>query len=565
MNRMQHEINGRTLNNLILFVRKHRPQELPRLLEGYNADEIGDQHEWVPVEVRNQLFARAETIFGKTDILEEVGREAFTLHSLGIVEWLVRMEPDLSQLVHLSAKYASLFSSLTDIRIRHLRGKELLIERSEPGLVRGSCFYLRGLMLGLLELFERRGCTISESQCCVPLWEKGVINGSRFHLREGRVWREEVKSGRQEDLGPVPETGTFAYEGTTYGAPSCLCRFHWKRGPGWWRRWTRSFRQQRRWLEIMQHNLLHEYELVENRNRKLRQNQHILQNLVQQKSDLTRTLERKVTDRTLELEDLVKQLQELDDMKSYFLTLTSHELRTPLTIIKCALNLILTEGNRLSPERFLRYLQMARTNADHLQLLIANLLDLSRLESGQMKLEIEPVDLIRLMRESAEQFRDLAERRDLRLTTAFPPALQDIEADPARLKQIIDNLLSNAIKFTPPKGEIRIALECSEDQVLVEIVDTGIGIEPWESERIFHKFQQSERSLTREASGIGLGLAIVKELVELHEGQVWVESEKGEGSRFFVQLPLSGPKNPKHFVRRSAMAGGNSPMVLESH
>jgi signal transduction histidine kinase len=562
---MQAEVNSRGLNNIVLYVRKYKPQELPRLLEGLQAEEISDQHAWVPAEVRTLMFQRAEEIFGRTDILEEVGREAFSLHALGIVEWLFRMESDLKQILQLTSKYATYFSAGAEMKIHLLKERELVIERIESHLNRGSCYYLRGLLRGLLELFERRKCVIQETQCSVPIWEKGVIEGNRFHLRQGRIWREEVGTGSVEDLGAVPPSGLFTYAGTTYGASSCLYRLHWTGGPGWWWRWTNQFPLHRRWLDVMQHNLFREYELVEKRNQQLRQSTKLLQGLLNQKSELTRTLEQKVTDRTLELEDLVKQVRDLDEMKSYFLTLTSHELRTPLTVIKGVLNLLLAEGEHLTPQRFRHWLIMASTNADQLQLLIANLLDLSRIESGQMKLEIENVDLIRLLRESAEEFRELVDRRELSLKTDLPSTLPDLAADPARLKQIINNLLSNAVKFTPPKGEIRLSLEASGEQVIIRVSDSGIGIEPWESEKIFRKFQQSERSLTRESSGIGLGLAIVKELVELHEGRVWVESEKGKGARFFVQLPLAGPKNPKHFILRAAMSSENPPMILESH
>lgn len=562
---MQTEINGRVLNNLVLYVQKHKPASLPQLLAGLNAAEIADQHAWVSLETRDLLFRRAEEIFGRADILEEVGAEVFALRAMGILDSLFRLEWDLSKILKLSEQYSAFYSTTAEIKVRSCSSKECVIEHREPGMVRGSCYYRWGFIRALLNLYRRPGGVITESQCAIPIWEKGLVAGGRFYLREGKVWREEAATGRREDLGPVSQDGTFTYAGTTYGAPACLYRIRWKRNPGWWWRWTRNSMPRRRSLEMVQHDLFDEYRMVEHRNRQLHQSAKLLQGLVQQKSDLALTLERKVADRTLELEDLVKQLQELDEMKSYFLTLTSHELRTPLTIIKVALNLLLTEGERLSPEKFRRYLLMARTNADHLQMLIANLLDLSRLESGQMKLEVENLDLVRLLRESLEEFRDLLERRELNLTTALPDALPKLVADQVRLKQIINNLLSNAVKFTPPRGTIHVSLEASGEHVLIQVADSGIGIESWEFERIFRKFQQSERSLTREASGIGLGLAIVKEFVELHEGRVWVESEKGKGAKFCIQLPMAGPKNPQHFIRRESITREDPPMILESH
>jgi len=208
---------------------------------------------------------------------------------------------------------------------------------------------------------------------------------------------------------------------------------------------------------------------------------------------------------------------------------------------------------------------MARNNADHLNTLISNLLDLSRLEYGQMKLEIESIDLLGLIRVSLEEFREMAAKSELTLQNELPPESPRITGDSGRIKQILDNLLSNAIKFTQSQGSIRVQLNLDEHVVTIRIIDSGVGISPWEQEKIFRKFQQTERSLTRESAGVGLGLAIVKELTELHEGRVWVESQKGKGAAFHVQLPIGGPKNPDHFVKKELLGGQDPPLILDSN
>ncbi|MCK5243529.1 HAMP domain-containing histidine kinase, partial [bacterium] len=315
-------------------------------------------------------------------------------------------------------------------------------------------------------------------------------------------------------------------------------------------------------LEKLKEELFYEYEVVERQNRQLLHNNCRLEELLRERTKLSKSLEKRVNDRTMELEDTVTQLKELDEMKSYFLSITSHELRTPLTIINGALNLLLTDGDQLSPERYRKYMLMAKNNAEHLNKLISNLLDLSRLESGQLKLEVEKIDVVRLVRESLEEFREIAKKNNLQLFYEMSGEHPEFIGDSLRIKQIVDNLLSNAVKFTPSRGEIRLHLSMDEKQMEVRVSDNGLGIEDWEKEKIFKKFQQSERSLTRESAGVGLGLAIVRDLVKLHEGTIVVESEKGKGSTFIVRIPKFSSGKSENIVRKKSRDDHEPPKIL---
>jgi len=562
---VQREVNCRISNTIIQYIREYRPEALPFFLEGYNEANLTNEHYWITAEEMDILYQRAEKIFNNDTIMFDIGRKAVVLGTTGIVDLLFRLDYDPVKAIQLSVKYASLFSTISRIRIRELSSHHAVIERrAKKKTRRGACYYTRGLYQGMLEGLRLRRCEITETHCAIPIWERGIMQNQRFTLEKGHVWREDLRLRQKVDMGPLASDGSFLYEGVRYGAPSCIYHLKWSKQPILWLKLLAFIRLRSGLLDRLKRELFYEYEIVERQNRQLRRNNRLLEKLLQEKTQVSQNLEKQVNARTLELEDTVTQLKELDEMKSYFLSLTSHELRTPLTIIKGALNLLLTDGDQLDPERFKKYLHMAKNNADHLNVLISNLLDLSRLESGQLKLELERVDMVRLLRESVEQFREMAKKNNIRLSSEISVDSPYLLGDPVRVRQILDNLLSNAIKFTPPQGEIRVQLRIEDKWMEIRISDTGIGMEEWEKEKIFRKFQQAERSLTRESAGVGLGLTIVKDLVELHEGTIRVESEKGKGATFIIQMPQAGPQNLEHIGKKVHRDSQKPPWVLES-
>ncbi|MCD4813350.1 HAMP domain-containing histidine kinase [bacterium] len=549
---MQREINCRTSNTLIQYFKKYRPRSLTELLAGFDMVQLTNEHHWISADEMDILYLRAEKIFKDDHIMFKVGQEAVILESTGIVDLLIRLDSNPVHAIKLSVKYAALFSSLSKIKIREMGSHHAVIERHpKKKMSRGACDYTQGLYQSMLDNLRVKSMRISETQCSVPLWEKGVVADATFSLEQGKVWRTNLGSGVKEAIGAPDKMGVFHYAGIDYGTSSCMYRLEWKSKPGRWSQLVRFFSFRNQQMEKIKKELFYEYEIVEKQNRQLRRNNNLLEKLLEERIELSQALEKKVTARTIELEDTITQLKDLDEMKSYFLSITSHELRTPLTIIKGALNLLLTDGTKLSAERYKKYLSMAKSNADHLNLLITNLLDLSRLESGQMKLEVDHMDMVRLVRESMEEFREIAKKSFIRISGEIDAETPRVLGDTGRIKQVLDNLLSNAMKFTPAHGEVKVKLNrVDESRVEIQVSDTGIGIEAWEKEKIFRKFQQAERSLTRESAGIGLGLTIVRDLIELHEGRIWVESEKGQGATFFVQLPIDGPKNIRNMVKK---------------
>jgi len=261
--------------------------------------------------------------------------------------------------------------------------------------------------------------------------------------------------------------------------------------------------------------------------------------------DLNTGLERKVRRRTRQLsrskrtlKRSLDKLTEYDRLKTEFFSNVSHELRTPLTMILAPVDRLLQRhGESLTPDNS-RMLEMVRLNAFKLLDLINRLLDFSKLEAGQERLHLESFDLNELVQRLTSAATPLAQQRGIELVTDCDANLSRFGADQHKVDTIISNLLSNAVKFTPGGGTIRIETRRDGQRALVAISDTGIGIPASQRHKVFERFVQVDGSNSREFSGTGLGLSLVKSLVELHGGQIHLDSELGRGSRFWFDLPL---------------------------
>jgi CheY-like chemotaxis protein len=224
-------------------------------------------------------------------------------------------------------------------------------------------------------------------------------------------------------------------------------------------------------------------------------------------------------------------------MKDEFLATVSHELRTPLNAILGWTQMLKT-GNlgEVAKESALTTIER---NARAQTQLIDDLLDVSRIITGKLRLDIRAVDLISVIMAAVDVVRPAAEAKELRLQTLLDPQAGPISGDSDRLQQIVWNLLSNAVKFTPKGGRVQIRLERINSHVEIVVSDTGIGIDEEFLPHVFDRFRQLDGSRTRRHGGLGLGLAIVRQLVELHGGTVLAENNReGQGSTFTVMLPL---------------------------
>lgn len=236
-----------------------------------------------------------------------------------------------------------------------------------------------------------------------------------------------------------------------------------------------------------------------------------------------------------EIQQAYDELRKLDHMKSEFINIAAHELRTPLAILLGYAS-VMAEDETTSLDR--GRLDVIIRNAMRLSSLIDDMLNLSYLETGQAKLDIEEIDLADVIQEAILDTRNMAREKSQVIDVAIPADFPILLTDRNKLDLIVMNLLSNAIKYTPEGGRISLKAWLNGERATVAVSDTGIGIPPEARDKIFDRFYQVEDSLTRQHGGIGLGLAIVKSFVELCQGQIWVESEVGKGSTFTFELPL---------------------------
>jgi signal transduction histidine kinase len=237
-----------------------------------------------------------------------------------------------------------------------------------------------------------------------------------------------------------------------------------------------------------------------------------------------------------ELEQLYRSLEEASRHKSQFLANMSHELRTPLNAVLGFSELMLDGIYGDPPERMRSAVERIQRNGRHLLGLINDVLDLSKIEAGQLRLSLTDYSVEELVNVVHTSVESLAADKSLTLRVAVPPGLPPARGDERRLAQALFNLVGNAIKFTDA-GEVRIEVEAKGDSYVFSVQDTGPGIDEADQARIFQEFQQVDNSITKTKGGAGLGLAIVKRIVEMHGGRIWIESRLGHGAKFSFLVP----------------------------
>jgi signal transduction histidine kinase len=234
------------------------------------------------------------------------------------------------------------------------------------------------------------------------------------------------------------------------------------------------------------------------------------------------------------------KLREVDRLKSEFLASMSHELRTPLNSIIGFADVMLEGIDGPLNERMTEDVTFIRDSGRHLRELIGEILDMSKIEAGMMELRYNKVDPKRLAKDVMSAASGLRQNKELELRMDVDPDTEIIQADEMRLRQILYNLMSNAVKFTE-QGYVALRMKTTADALLVIVEDTGIGIRAEDIPIVFEQFRQVDGSLTRKVGGTGLGMPISKSLVELHGGQMGVDSTPGKGSSFWFTIPKTGP------------------------
>ncbi len=270
---------------------------------------------------------------------------------------------------------------------------------------------------------------------------------------------------------------------------------------------------------------------------------------------------RDITDRKaleVKLRDQAEQLRQADRRKDEFLAMLAHELRNPLAPIRNAAQVIRLLGT--TEPNVQRSTELIERQVQHMTRLVDDLLDVSRITSGKIKLQKEPVELAAVVARAVETVRPLIEARRHQLAVALPPEAVRLEADPTRLAQVVANLLTNAAKYTDEAGGIWLTAEREGETVVVCVRDSGVGIPGEMLPKVFDLFTQVDGSLARSEGGLGIGLTLVKSLTELHGGTVAAKSEgPGRGSEFVVRLPVLQTPHAPNVGKAQRTAAGHSP------
>ncbi|MDP2938917.1 MAG: HAMP domain-containing sensor histidine kinase [Candidatus Omnitrophota bacterium] len=240
-----------------------------------------------------------------------------------------------------------------------------------------------------------------------------------------------------------------------------------------------------------------------------------------------------------------QKIQELDKLKSNFLSMVSHELRTPLTTIQGYISFLRSQKPGELNQKQEECLKISEEETEHLNRLIEDLLDLSRIEIGAFKVNLKSVDMKEVINKAIFALQIFADNQKVILENNLPNDLPNVYADKERLFQVVTNLIENSIKFNRRGGKtsINAFIPGKNNKITFCITDTGIGIPEDSLDKIFDKFYQVDSSQKRKYAGCGLGLAIAKRILELHQGKIWVESKIEEGSKFFFEIPTYSLKN----------------------
>jgi CheY-like chemotaxis protein len=261
-------------------------------------------------------------------------------------------------------------------------------------------------------------------------------------------------------------------------------------------------------------------------------------------------------------------VQEASRLKDEFLASLSHELRTPLNAVLGYARMLRT--GIVTPDKQARAIDTIERNATSLTQIVEDVLDISRIISGKIRLNVQPVEFPKIVENAIDVVTPAADAKGVRIETVLDPQARPVSGDPERLQQVLWNLLSNAVKFTPRGGKVQVRLSCVNSHVELSVADTGVGISPEFLPHVFERFRQADASIARERGGLGLGLSIARQLAEMHGGTIEAASGGlGHGSTFTLKLPLMilhpAPHGDADRVHPRTAAGAQSVRLGDLH
>lgn len=461
---------------------------------------------------------------GDPEFMEKAGRHVATPESLGFAYWILRGVGTPLLAYTKTVDLAKTYNRVGQFVIERSSTTELVLsyKSNRPERNRHACRGRMANFAGMTTVWGLPEANVQELECQVS----GAA-ACRYHLKWSRppplAWRRFAVGGAGAAGGLALASAVSVGNPLVPCAVLALCGFF----AGAWldgRRLSRS-----------------KDELLAEQTQGLSRSLEELQRRADEVFRANVELDQRVADRTRELKEALERLQRLDQLKSEFFANVSHELRTPLTLILAPVE------DRLGvapsgPDREL--FNGIRRNARRLLRFIDDLLDLSRIDAGQLRLDVVPFDATSLVQQVVGVFGGAAEARGVKLKVDAPLTAGEVWGDLHRLESVLSNLVGNAFKFTPAGGDITVAVKDAGSELRIAVTDTGPGIPPAELERIFQRFYQLADEHVQRRGGVGIGLALAKNLAELHGGRIEVASTVGVGSTFTLVLP----KGRAHFA-----------------
>lgn len=265
------------------------------------------------------------------------------------------------------------------------------------------------------------------------------------------------------------------------------------------------------------------------------------ENAVQKNKEL-QEVNQKLLEAQRELREKNKELEKVNAQKDRFLGMAAHDLRNPLGHISTVADILLEDLDGKITDQQRELLEITQRSSQFMLDLVNDLLDIAKIESGKLNLNLAETDLAALVKQNVAHNRALADKKNIAIQVDVPDDLPPLMVDPGKMEQVLNNLISNAIKYSFPDTTVKVQLQRRDGSVLLSVADEGQGIPADEQQKLFQPFERTSVTTTAGEKSTGLGLAIVKRIVEGHHGKIWVESESGKGSTFYVQLPMTQPE-----------------------
>ena len=536
---MDKDISCRLTSVVLKYIEKEKGREgVEEYVKkvGLGEEYLNDHHNWLSFDAYTKQFEYAVEILGDKDAPFKIGISSGERGNVGAVFVFVRGLANPYMAYRLLKEIQNRFSRATKVDLLHLDNNRALIKSIVThghSMTKEACDFRKGIYASTPMAWDLPAAQIKERQCQAEGADSCIYEVSWTNRSAGYMAKSGLAAGLLFDIviynyiSQFQQIDSMARTFLMLSIP-LIGYFAGK-------------------IIDLRHTIKTNHLISAEQNEEIDRSMRLLEAKHEELELLNLGLEKKVEERTgelnksnMELAEALSRLKALDRMKSDFVSHVSHELRTPLAAIKGSVDNMLDGITGMINDKQQQYLFRIRNNTDRLIRLINDLLDISRIESGKIKLRFQAVPIRDIIRDVKENLMPVAKEKDIEFAASDSEWNDlNVKADRDKLSQIFTNLLDNAIKFSKTGGRIEIVLSAQNDDFIkASVIDYGMGIPEKDKENVFEKFYQAHNDSDVKKKGTGLGLAITKSLVELHGGKIWVNSKEGEGSDFSFTIPL---------------------------